>query len=125
MKGALPSPSVTPKRGPSRWLVAAILLPALTFVLYLAYWAYTVADWMWFALLLAASVGLLAFAAAPDLFSLTDAGEPQDSLGEWRLTNPPPRGHPGKTDSQSPPLIITGAKQKSVSPEAKAPNRSA
>jgi hypothetical protein len=106
-------------------LGAAILLPTLAFVVYLAYWAYTVADWTWFGLLLAASVGLLAFAAAPDLFSLSEAGEPQERPGEWRLTMSSPRERPGKTDSQGSPAIIPGPKQKSVSPGAKAPNRSA
>jgi hypothetical protein len=102
-------------------LVAAILVPALAFVGYLAYWAYTVTDWTWFGLLLAAGIGLLAFAAAPELFSLSEGEEPQQRPGEWCLTMSAPR--PSGTPGSNSHATTASATQKPVSPEANAPNR--
>ena len=59
-------------RGLSRLLIAAILVPTLALIIYLTVWAYRVGDWTWFALLLATALGLLAFVAAPQLFSLSE-----------------------------------------------------
>jgi hypothetical protein len=70
--------------GPSRALVAAILIPVLALVGALTVWAYRVRDWTWFGLLLAAAVGLIAFVIAPDLFSITGQQRPD----EWCLTMP-------------------------------------
>jgi hypothetical protein len=122
MKGPEARPSnVRRRRGPSRLLVAAILLPALAFVGYLAYWAYTVTDWTWFGLLLAAGLGLLVFAAAPDLFSLSDAEQPQ-APADWSIPMSVPKP-PGSAVSRA---STAGVVQKSVAPpDAKLPNRTA
>lgn len=121
MKGPEARPSnVRRRRGPSRLVVACILVPALGFVGYLAYWAYTVADWTWFGLLLAAGVGLLAFASAPQLFSLSEAEEPQ-KLADWSIAMSPPKAR-GTVASRA---TTAGAEHQTISPQPKAPNRTA
>jgi hypothetical protein len=71
-------------------VIVAVLVPALALLAYLTVWAYRVRDWTWFSLLLAAGIGLLAFAAAPQLFSLAEA-KPASSPYEWCRTMTSPQ----------------------------------
>lgn len=58
-------------------LLSLIVVPTLALLVFLIAWAYSARDWTWFALLLAASIGLVAFVAAPHLFSLSDRRDGQ------------------------------------------------
>jgi hypothetical protein len=103
------------RRGPSRSLVAAIVVPVLALLAGLILWAFSVRDWTWFSLLIAAAVGVSGFVVAPDLFSIRDSAVPED----WCLTMRP-RAH-------GPDILKARANAQSAGEhtEKNAPNRSA
>src|SRR5690242_8439136 len=70
------------RRGPSRKLVAAIVVPVLALLAFLIAWAFSVREWTWFSLLIAAAVGVSAFVISPDLFSINDT---ESLKHEWQV----------------------------------------
>jgi hypothetical protein len=85
-------PSGTRRNRSSILLLSLIALPAFGLLVYLVVWAYLEQEWTWFALLLAATVGLIAVATSPHLFSLSDRRDGQGLCVEM----PPPPGLPEK-----------------------------
>jgi hypothetical protein len=59
--------------------------PVLALLAGLILWAFSVRDWTWFSLLIAAAIGVSAFVVAPDMFSISNSTAPE----EWCLTKPP------------------------------------
>ena len=98
-------------------LLSLIVVPALALLVYLVAWAYLEHEWTWFALLLAAGVGLIAVATAPQLFSLSDR---RDGQGLCVEMPPPAYGIPEKVVARK---SRAGATKRDS--EIKAPNRSA
>jgi len=70
MQGNEPVSGGGGRKGVSRLVLTLVLAPVLLVVGYLAWWSYDAGEWTWFALLLAAGIGLLILTIAPDLFSL-------------------------------------------------------